>query len=159
MRRQLILLTIAIAALVGIAAVASAEEPNGEGLHHSFILFLGDCEGFNGGGGGIVEAQTGFLHGCFGFAVFFGLWDADSMASEIQYEAEEELGGYWRVDHLKAFNLAHRGAPVFGGMDGGGGYECPLNTGVEAQESIPAGELWGVWIAFFTIEPCMVYDP
>jgi hypothetical protein len=160
MRRQLILLTIAITALVGIAAVASAQEPNGEEFHHSFIIFLGDCEGFGGGGGGgIAEASVGSLNGCFGFGVFFGLWDEESMPLEIQYEAEEELGGFWRVGHLKAFNLAHRGNPIIGGMNGGGsGYECPAQTGVEAAQSIPAGELWGVWIAFFTVEPCDIYE-
>jgi hypothetical protein len=154
MTRRLLVIGAVIAALVGVATVASADEDPG-GFQSAHVLFLGDCEGSTPA----VEASTGFLPECFGFGIFFGLWNAESMAAAIAEEAYWELGGEWDVVKLKAFNLAHGGAPIMsaGGTPGGEDYGlCELEN-VEAAQSIPAGELWGVWIAFFVIEPCEIY--
>jgi hypothetical protein len=145
MPRRLIVIAAVLAALISVGAVASAQE-SPEPFQSSHVLFLGDCDEELK-----VEASSGLGGGCFGFALFFGLWDAQAMAEEITGEAREEFLGFWRVLKLHAFNLAHRGQPIVAS-------DFDFDTcgdNVEAAQSIPAGELWGVWIAFFSIEECL----
>jgi hypothetical protein len=144
MRRQLLVLGAAIVALVGIAAVASADEP--DSFQHGFTFFFGDCEQV-----ATVEASIGSLNGCHGFGLFFGLWDEETMSHEIAYQAAHEFGGEWQTVKLKAINLAHPNSTIFGIEED---YQCTGNSSVTAAQSIPAGDLWGIWIAYFQVEPC-----
>jgi hypothetical protein len=145
--RKILIPVIALIALFGVVAVASADSENG---NHSKIFFFGHCEeqitSTDVSGAGL------FGHGCRGFGIFWGHWDHDSMVEQIAYKAGYKFGGDWEVTKFHAINV-FGGAPLTGAS-----YGCEEPGGL--QTNVVTNEVNGIpglWIAWFKVEPCDPY--
>jgi hypothetical protein len=151
--RKLILATVALFGLFGATLVASADHND---LNRAW--FFGDCDVYEGSS---VTAAGDMYSGCHGFGIFFGDYDADSLAYAIEDEAWDEFWEDSVVVKLYAFKVGGGGthfvAPIVGGMYG----SCDSGPYTESEEDDEEYLDWlsgGVWIAWFEIELCEDID-
>jgi hypothetical protein len=141
--RKILLPAIAVAALFAAVSVASAQP--GPGSSVARVWFFGHCDNQYPDGPTTNNVSNGSA--CRGFGVFFGDWDRQSMAEEIEDEASDEFYGQWLTTKLIAYNLASVGQRTQGIIDHD---VCER----DAPEPANIGG-FGLWLAWFSVEPCL----
>ena len=154
--RKILIIAVALFGLIGVSAVASADHD--ADLNRAW--FFGDCESYEDSTPAVNGA--GLLRGCHGFGIFWGHFDAESLAYAIEAEAWDEIYAEVVVVKLYAFKVGGGGTqfvlPIVGvGGDYGACGDEWLTSEVETQDIEGPDITGGLWIAWFEVEICDIY--